>query len=76
MDVNHKHVQVDKLELKNQPKLRIQSTGGSRISQTRAPIPKVGESTYYLAKISPENCMKMKQIGSGGGDTSLAPLSL
>ena len=35
---------------------------------------KFGAKTYYLTRFFAENCMKMKEIGLGGGFSSLAPL--
>ena len=39
-----------------------QNSGGSRISQTGAPICNFVAKTNYLARLFAENCMKMKDI--------------
>ena len=44
-----------------------QCSGGSRISQTAVPTPDGEGKTYYLDKILPKNCIKMKEIGSTEG---------
>ena len=38
----------------------------TRFPRRRAPTPKLGAPTYHLAKFSPENCMKMKEIEPEG----------
>ena len=35
--------------------------------QTEGATREFGAKTYYLAKFFSENCMKMKEIGLGGG---------
>ena len=37
-----------------------------------APTSKVGAPTYYFANFLPKNSMRMKEVGPGGGRTSLA----
>ena len=41
------------------------NSGGSRISQRRGAIPKVGRQP--ISQKIPENCMKMKEFGPRGG---------
>ena len=47
-----------------------------RIPRQRAPTPKWGGAKLLFDKISPQNCMKMKEIGPRGGNVSLAPSPL